>query len=691
MSSESLAKDIPVVPGQATDAGSAAVRRVSGQRVAAWFRSALTPPRLLLALIAALAAAAYAWSIDTQALEAYYAAGVRSMSGSWHAFFYDAFDPHADTTLDKLPGAFWVQSLFVRAFGYSVRSMVLPQVIESVLTVLVLYRAVHRTAGTAAALIAAAVLAASPVTVSSTRGDLAEPLYLLCTVLAADAVLRAVVEKRPRYGYVAACWVAAAFQAKMAEAWLVLPALALALVAGAAVRRRRAAAVRAGLMVVVAAALSLTWVCAFALTPASARPVVDGSVHNSVLEQVFDYNGGLRFGHNLGFGLEPLAPPNRQALAYAQLNAEPAHGAGLFPPAAFSRPGWDRLFAGELAPDCAWFLPAAVAGAAAVLLARRRAGPGDPLRAAVLMWSTWLLLHGWVFSASYRIHDYYLVTLVPPLAALTGTGLVTLWRAARRGRRAARWALPALIAAQGAWSAVVLRGESAGLRLAVVLSGAAAAAGAAALLRPRAGAAPAASGGGTGAGAGRRWTRVLAPLTAAVTLAAGFAGPLAACGWLLARAGGPFDTPFAAAGTEARPSASAQAARSQQHGVYGGSIFPEITPALWSRVMANGSTTQRAELRRGTELLVFQASAAASAIMGGVTEIQTVGGFTGNLPYPSASRVERLIRDGKVSLAVVPGPAAPGGTDPRVAAVESLCRRETLDPDADRLVYLCFR
>ncbi len=684
MIGETLPTDIPISPGRAVEPGPTKARRVRIRRPAARVRSASTLHHFLLALITVLAAAAYAWSIDTQSLQGYYAAGVRSMSESWHAFFYDAFDPHADTTLDKLPGAFWVQALFVRAFGYSVRSMVLPQVIESVLTILVLYRAVRRTAGTAAALVAATVLATSPVTVSSTRGDLAEPLYLLCTVLAADAVLRAVVEKRPRHAYAAACWVAAAFQAKMAEAWLVLPALAFALVAGAAVRRRQAA-VRAGLMVVVALALSLTWVCAIALTPSATRPVVDGSAHDSLLEQVFVYNGGLRLGHNADFGLEPLAPPSRQARTYAALNAEPAHGSGLLPPSAFSQPGWDRLFAGELAPDCAWFLPAAVAGAAAALLARRRAGPGDPLRAAVLMWSAWLLIYGLVFSAAYRIHDYYLATLVPPLAALTGTGMVSLWHAACCGRRGARWALPTLIAAQGVWSATLL--QTAGLRLAVVLSGAAAAAGATVLTRSPALTAPSVS--GERKGTGRRWTRVLVSITAAVTLGACLAGPLAACDWLLARAGGPFDTPFAAAGTGARPSASAAASRARQHGVYGGSVLPEITPPLWSGMMARGSVTQRAELRRGTELLVFQTSAAAPAIMGGVTEIQPVGGFTGNLPYPSASRVEQLIRDGRISLAVVPGPAVPGGTDPRVTVIKSLCGPETSDPDADQLIYVC--
>ena len=44
---------------------------------------------------------------------------------------------------DKLPGALWVQALSLRVFGFHIWALVLPQVIEGVLTILVLYRAVR--------------------------------------------------------------------------------------------------------------------------------------------------------------------------------------------------------------------------------------------------------------------------------------------------------------------------------------------------------------------------------------------------------------------------------------------------------------------------------------------------------------------------------------------------------------------
>ena len=138
--------------------------------------------------IAALAGLLYAWSMGQDTLEFYYAAADRSMSMSWHNFIFGAFDPAGTITVDKLPGALWIQALSVRPFGLHVWAIVLPQVIEGILTVLVLYRAVRRLAGPAAGLIAALVLAVSPATVGLDRENISDSLLILLLVLAADAV-----------------------------------------------------------------------------------------------------------------------------------------------------------------------------------------------------------------------------------------------------------------------------------------------------------------------------------------------------------------------------------------------------------------------------------------------------------------------------------------------------------------------
>ena len=157
--------------------------------------------------VAALAALSYAWGIGNDMLETYYAAAVRSMSESWHNFFFASFDPWGTVSIDKLPGAFWVQALSVRVFGFHVWSVVLPQVVEGALTVLVMYRAVRRVAGAAAGLTAAVVLAATPVTILLNRGNISDSLLILLLVLAADATTKAMATGRLSSLLVAGVWV----------------------------------------------------------------------------------------------------------------------------------------------------------------------------------------------------------------------------------------------------------------------------------------------------------------------------------------------------------------------------------------------------------------------------------------------------------------------------------------------------
>ncbi|HEY2263678.1 MAG TPA: glycosyltransferase family 39 protein [Streptosporangiaceae bacterium] len=120
-------------------------------------------------------------------VEPFYGAAARSMSESWHDFIFGAFDPPGTVTVDKLPGALWLQALSLRVFGFHIWVLVLPQVTEGVLTILVLYRAVGRLAGPAAGLTAAAMLAVTPVTVLLSRGNVSDSLLILLLVLAADA------------------------------------------------------------------------------------------------------------------------------------------------------------------------------------------------------------------------------------------------------------------------------------------------------------------------------------------------------------------------------------------------------------------------------------------------------------------------------------------------------------------------
>ena len=94
--------------------------------------------------------------------------------------------PAGTISVDKLPGALWLQALSVRLLGVHTWAVALPQVIEGALTVLVLFRAVRRLAGPVAGVVAAAVLTLSPATVTLDRGNISDTLLILLLVLAAD-------------------------------------------------------------------------------------------------------------------------------------------------------------------------------------------------------------------------------------------------------------------------------------------------------------------------------------------------------------------------------------------------------------------------------------------------------------------------------------------------------------------------
>ncbi|WIM94454.1 glycosyltransferase family 39 protein [Actinoplanes oblitus] len=254
--------------------------------------------------IALVALVLYAWNLRRADFAPLYSEAVKSMSGSWKAFFYGAADPEATYTLDKLAGSFVPQAISARIFGYHAWSLALPQVIEGVISVLVLYRVVRRWAGVVPGLLAAAIFTLTPVTASLFGHSMADGALVMCLILATDAYQRAVLEGRLRSLVWSGVWIGVAFQTKSLQAWMILPALTLGylLTAPVALRRR----VRhLGLAGVVMLAVSLSWVMLYTVTPASERPYVSGSTNNSAFAMVFGYNGLSRFGIQLP-GASPL-------------------------------------------------------------------------------------------------------------------------------------------------------------------------------------------------------------------------------------------------------------------------------------------------------------------------------------------------------------------------------------------------
>lgn len=572
----------------------------------------------------------YGWGMGGAALEVFYGAAARSMSMSWGNFLFGAFDPAGTVSVDKLPGALWPQAASLRVFGFHTWAIVLPQVVEGVLTVLVLYRAVRRLAGPLAGIVASAILALSPVTVALNRGNVADSLLILALVLAADATVAATRAGRLRALLAAGVWVGLAFQAKMTVAWLVGPALAATylLAAPASARVRLGHVALAGALTAV---VSLSWMTAVSLVPASERPYVDGTQNDSLFSQTFAYNGlsRLRRGSDVYSGAGHPAP---FLVRLSQESGGPTHR---------SAPSWHRLLSGPFGRDDGWLLPAALVAALGVLWDRRGRSRRDPLRAAVVLWGLWLVVLGAFFSAGGYPNSYYVAALSPATGALCGMGVALAWR--RRAEPATwGWLLGALVGSM-AYGVYLLRGGTGVPGWLVPLACVAALAGALALgLRLRASARS-----GTGAGAGEA-ARPAAATALALALVVLLLAPGVASLLMVTRGLGPFAAPF--------EPASATVSRAQ---------------AAHLRAL-DGQVVEELDATYGTPMPMATDSSilAAPYILATGREILPIGGFQGGVPSPTLAQLRRDIATGQVRAMLVP---SEGGEDPRMVWIRGHC------------------
>ncbi len=381
--------------------------------------------RLVPLAILALAAVAYLWNLTVSGwANTYYSAAAQAGAQSWSALFFGAIDAGGFITVDKPPASLWLMGLSVRLLGLNPFAVLLPEALCGIAAVMLLWDAVRRQLGREAALIAGVAFALTPAAVLMFRYDNPDALLTLLLVAAAWALVRGLGNGRLRWPLLAASLIGLAFLTKYLQAYLVLPAFALTwLVAAPGSVRRRVGVLVASAATVVAA--SFWWVAIVDLMPASSRPYIGGSTNNTALDLILGYDGlGRILGRESGLGNA------------GGFGGGPGGGGGFG-----GSPGLFRLLNTEWAGQIAWLLPAAGVGLLAGLVARWRAARTDPRRAAFLLWGTWAAVHVVVFSFMSGIaHPYYAVALAPALAALTGGGLMELWRA--RARTA--WAAVAL-------------------------------------------------------------------------------------------------------------------------------------------------------------------------------------------------------------------------------------------------------
>jgi len=625
--------------------------------------------RAALAVLLLGTAVLYLWGLGESGwANSFYSAAAQAGSESWKALFFGASDAAGSITVDKTPLALWPMALSVKVFGLSSWSILVPQALEGVAAVWLLHATVRRTTGSAGAgLLAGAVLALTPVAVLMFRFNNPDALLVLLLIGSAYATQRAVEATTLREasslrtsGQAAGrptTWLALggalvglAFLAKMLQAFLVLPALALVYLLFAA----RPWLTKLGHLLVAFGAMILAggwWVAIVSMWPADSRPYIGGSQDNSIL--------GLTLGYN-GFG---------------RLTGEEAGSVG-------GQLGWGetgllRMFNSEVGSQVAWLIPAAmILGAGALWYARRdrRALTG------LTLWLGWGLVTGLTFSLMAGIfHPYYTVALAPAIAACIGIGAHVLWR--HRDRLVASGLLAAATAFTATWTFTLLGRTDwqPWLRYTVLVLGLAAALALFGL---------------------RHLPRKVGVAVATAALISALAGPTA---YSLATAATPHTGSIPSAG----PAASATGFRGGTGGMgtppnagtntNGANTGGTNTGGTNAGGLLDGSTSSdalNALLREDAASYTWVAAAVGSNSASGyqlATElpVMAIGGFNGSDPSPTLAEFQEYVANGEIHWFIgsgggmgggFGGPSAGGSTSSEIATwVQENFTAQTVD------------
>jgi 4-amino-4-deoxy-L-arabinose transferase-like glycosyltransferase len=573
------------------------------------------------AAIVVMTTVLYTWNLGAVGTaNSFYAAAVKSGTLSWKAFFFGSLDPGNFITVDKPPASLWVMELSGRIFGFSSWSMLLPEALAGVATVMIVYRLVRRWAGEVAAVLASVALALTPIAVAMFRYNNPDALLTLLLVGAAWAVWSAIETGKTNRLVIAGSLVGLAFTTKMLEAFIVLPALALVYLwcGSPRLRRRVVQLVWAGVAVVVA---SGWWVAIVEVWPASARPYLGGSTDNSELNLIFGYNGLSRIFGSGGSG--------------SGVGANFGGATGIL-----------RMFNDVVGGQVSWLLPAALVGILATWVLSRGRGRTSLLRAGTVLWSGWLLMYLVVFSdAKGTFHPYYTVVMAPAVAALTGAGLVAMWQL---GRRSARWSwmLPATVAGSAVWAAILLErttGYYPWLPTVLLVGGALAAAGLLVLQLDAV-----------------RSKVVLAAVAVVASLTM-MAGPAAY-----------------AATTIANPASGSIISAGPSGGRSGGMGFGGGGPSGVGSGTAAGSDALDRYLvaHKGSARYLVAVSGSQSAapiILATGQAVMAMGGFTGSDPSPTLAQFVAMVKAGEVHYVLVGGNGGggPAGGSSTTSAIDA--------------------
>ncbi len=408
----------------------------------------------------------------------YYTAAVKSMLQSWSNFFFVAAEPGGSVTVDKPPLGLWIEAIFAYFLGVSGFSVSLPNILAGVFGIVLLYVMVKKYLGELAGIVAAFVMAITPVFIATNRNNTMDGMLVFTLLLAAWAFIKATESGKLRWLLLGAFIVGLGFNIKMLQAFLPLPAFYALYFFGAKVGWLKKF-LNLGIATVLLVVISLSWAVIVDLVPAENRPYIGSSDDNTVMGLIFGHNGVSRLdnqrdnGGTPPSGTQPNQPSNagtqpqqgqRQspppaaleactgqtqgtACSFTMQNGNTIDGSCITPPnqselacapqgvvnqlpnqrpngntsggTAFSQetgsPGVLRFFTSPLSKQMSWLLPFALISVLIALFGSKIRLPIESgIHKALILWGGWLLTCVIFFSMVSGIFHAYYAIMLAP-------------------------------------------------------------------------------------------------------------------------------------------------------------------------------------------------------------------------------------------------------------------------------------
>lgn len=388
----------------------------------------------------------------------YYAAGIKSMLTSFKNFFFLSFDPSGFVSLNKPPIGLWIQGIFGKIFGVSGFALILPEALAGTLCVFILYILIKRYFGFIAGIMAALILAITPIYVAVSRTNDFQTILILFMLLSIMPAIKAAKTGNIKYLIVSVIIVGIAFNINRLESFIIIPAIYLTYIFSESegekrvieryvcgitfiTQEREKVSLKAKIKCLILATIvllvvSLSWSFLVDLVPINARPYVGDSTTNSEIELVLNQHNQVsnKINSNINLNYDGdntlsynTLNENEFIKNYNEWNTIHKDNKTQF--------GIFRLFQdNNLSDQIAWFLPLAIISLIVSIINRRKIIALKSTKNIIIMFfSIWFVTEFLYFSFVYS-NIYDLATLAVPTAALCGIGIKKMIQSYRRNK-----------------------------------------------------------------------------------------------------------------------------------------------------------------------------------------------------------------------------------------------------------------